>query len=369
MSSPEDALARADHLADAGHFAEAESIYRQMLAAEPNSARLRHHLATLLVQIGNWADAAAECRAAIRLRPDYAAAWNTLGVALSRDGQHDPAIAALRSALDVDPRYAKAAFNLGQAFDQCGRTQEAITAYRHALELDPSLEAASFELAALGQLPPPAAMPPAYVVQLFDTYATKFDRHLADLNYQVPRLLADEVRRLHPTVLARAVDLGCGTGLVGAGIRPLVEHLTGIDLAPAMIAAAAQRGVYDALYQAEAIEWLSADDSPAGDVDLLLGADLLIYLGDLTPLLSAARRRLKPGGLFAFSIECTTTGDHLLQPTRRYAHSVEYVRRLAARGGWAEVHCSQASLRRQGDHDVPGAIFVLAACTPQSAPV
>jgi SAM-dependent methyltransferase len=48
------------------------------------------------------------------------------------------------------------------------------------------------------------------------------------------------------TTVARAADLGCGTGRTGAWLRTRgVAKIDGIDLTPEMLALARRRGIYD----------------------------------------------------------------------------------------------------------------------------
>ena len=94
--------------------------------------------------------------------------------------------------------------------------------------------------------------------------------------------------------------------------------------------------------QAEVVDWLAAD-APAcgadssGDVDLLLAADLLIYLGDLKPLFVAARRRLRRERCWPFRWSGAT--GRTTSCSRRGATRTRstYIRRLAAEHDWSVV--------------------------------
>ena len=181
---------------------------------------------------------------------------------------------------------------------------------------------------------------------------------MEELQYAVPRLLLEAVMGVANRRFDEAVDLGCGTGLVGTLFRLHVRRLAGVDLAEAMIAVAKQRGVYDELATEDVVDYLHRRETA---VDLLLAADVLIYLGDLDALFRAAAARLRGGGLFAFSIEATTEGDYRLQPSRRYAHSTAYIRRLAAESQWKELVAQECRLRDQADARAGGFVFVYSA--------
>lgn len=94
-------------------------------------------------------------------------------------------------------------------------------------------------------------------------------------------------------------DLGCGTGLMGPLLRPDCGRLVGVDLSAGMCDKARARGCYDSVHVCELVEWLQALATGGGDAsscgggggrgfDLLVAADVLVYIGDLQPLLAAA---------------------------------------------------------------------------------
>ena len=92
-------------------------------------------------------------------------------------------------------------------------------------------------------------------------YAPRFDKHLTkNLGYRAPALIAEalSVVALGPRRFASALDLGCGTGLMGAALRGRADRLTGVDLSPAMIAKARERGVYDELIVGDAVALLES---------------------------------------------------------------------------------------------------------------
>jgi len=72
-----------------------------------------------------------------------------------------------------------------------------------------------------------------------------------------------------------------------------------------MLEKANARQLYDELVEAEVGDFL-ADTKEI--FDLILAGDLLVYFGDLTPLLDAVGATLRSAGLFAFNVE-TTIGD------------------------------------------------------------
>jgi protein O-GlcNAc transferase len=120
-----------------GRLAEAEKIYRQILAQNPDHADALHLLGVLIGQAGRLDLAEDYFRRAIRIRPDFAYAHNNLGNALKARGQVNEAIACFRHAISLKPDLAEAHNNLGNALQQIGRIAEAIAANRRALQIRP----------------------------------------------------------------------------------------------------------------------------------------------------------------------------------------------------------------------------------------
>jgi predicted TPR repeat methyltransferase len=151
------------------------------------------------------------------------------------------------------------------------------------------------------------------------------------------------------------LDLGCGTGLAGAAFADIARHLEGVDLSPRMIAQASARGIYDRLTVAD-LENTRFEDGPP--FDLIVAADTLVYVGDLAPTLRGVRRRLKPLGLFLFTVERTEQGSDL-GPKRRYRHSEAYIRMLAEQSGLELMALMGCSPRREAHVPVEGLAVAL----------
>ena len=131
-----------------GRLADAEALYRQILAAQPNHADALHHLGLVAHQLGRNEFALAWISQAIVLQPDKPAAHSNLGNALAALGRLDEAIAAFRRATELKRDYAEAHFNLGNALRGRDRLDEAVAAYRGAVEAKPDYAEAHNNLGA-----------------------------------------------------------------------------------------------------------------------------------------------------------------------------------------------------------------------------
>src|SRR5260370_16287531 len=79
-----------------GRLAEAEALYRGILAAEPRHAESLHHSGLVAWKLGRAAEAAELIGRALEVRPDYAEAWSNFGVVLQAIGRVAEAVAACR---------------------------------------------------------------------------------------------------------------------------------------------------------------------------------------------------------------------------------------------------------------------------------
>jgi ABC-type sugar transport system substrate-binding protein len=157
---------------------------------------------------------------------------------------------------------------------------------------------------------------------------------------------------------ARALDLGCGAGLAGAALRARVEQrLDGVDLSPAMLAKAHERGVYDALEAADFVDHLRRFGAA---FDLIVAADALAYCGDLQPVFAAAAAALTPGGLFAFTVETFAGEGYRLGETMRFVHARAHVEARAAAAALSPVIVEASAARREKGADAPGLAAVYA---------
>lgn len=278
-------------------------------------------------------------------------------------GEFQAAADLLEQALERAPAWSAGWFALGRACEAAACRRAAIAAFARAVALDPSDElGASLHVARLGAAPMPAIAPESYVRGLFDQYAESFDAHLVDhLSYRAPALLAETLAGLGRNRFAEAIDLGCGSGLCGAAFRDRTGFLTGVDLSPAMIEAARSKGFYDRLVVQGLNDFMSAE--PAASADLVLAADVLVYVGDLEPVFCLARRLLREEGIFAFTLQSADAGFGL-GPDLRYAHAPDYVRELAERSGLAVAMMAEMTYRRDAGEDVAGLIVVLAGHPP-----
>lgn len=377
-----------------GRLVEAERCYRRMLRTAPRNFEALHLLGVICGQTDRFDEAHALLTQALLQRPESAPALNNLGNTLGSLGRHQEAVQAFERALAVRPDDAKALRNRGTSLRALERPVEALASFDAALALQPDYVDAligraeslltlhrraqaietfqralalgketaqiRYALASLGIGSAPATAPAGYVEALFDMYSHNFDQHLVEnLGYRTPELLVAELQRANPPTNVDVIDLGCGTGLCGPLLRPLARRLVGVDLSGLMLAKAREHGHYDDLVQGDLARALN--ERPQ-QFDIAVAADVFVYIGDLAAVFAAAVAALRPGGLFAFSVEACSDGESSgfrLGATRRYAHSAAYLQRLAVTHGFAVESSQCCVIRKESDEGVEGLLMVL----------
>jgi predicted TPR repeat methyltransferase len=103
--------------------------------------------------------------------------------------------------------------------------------------------------------------------------------------------------------------------------------------------------------------------------DLVVAADVFIYIGDLEPVFAGVSRVLSAGGVFCFSAETAgpDSGDFELLPSLRYAHAEAYLRRLAQSCGFAVAQVLHETLREDQRTDIAGMLVYHGRRTPAPA--
>ncbi|MBV9889347.1 MAG: tetratricopeptide repeat protein, partial [Rhizobacter sp.] len=315
----------------AGRPDDAIAPLEDALEHEPEDLHSRGHLGLAYAAAGRHADALACHDRVLAAEPRHALGWLARGEALRFLDRHEEALAAFERANAIDPSLHGAWTHRGNILRERGRFGEARHAYAAAIANGGDRELNGYYLAALAGGDAPAQAPERYVTRFFDEYASAFDAHLlGQLCYRAPETLAAQVAALDHRRFASTLDLGCGTGLLGPLLRPLSERLAGVDLSPAMLAQAEARGVYDELVRADIADHLRAT---AARHDLVVAADVFIYVGALDAVFAGVARVLAEGGAFAFTAEALadSSSDFALLPSLRYAHSERHLRELAAR--------------------------------------
>jgi predicted TPR repeat methyltransferase len=283
---------------------------------------------------------------------------------LAEEGDFAAAADLLAEVTDLVPNWAAGWFALAAAREKAGNIEGAREALRHCAALDPDdVFAARLHLARLGEVSKAPEMSAAYVRGLFDQYAAGFDDHLTGaLHYRGPEILLAAIRTAcgdtgRKPYFHRVLDLGCGTGLMARVLRDNADSISGVDLSPRMVALADATGLYAELATGDVVGFLR---DQADKADLIVAADVLVYLGDLGALMAASATILTEDGLFAFTVQRQDGPGYCLGADMRYHHSATYVAGIAAAYGLKTIICDPVSTRHDEGSPVPGLVVVLA---------
>lgn len=340
-------------------YAEAEKYAQNLAKQYPNSGFGWKYLGLCMRHL-NRGDATMEpLQNAAKLMPGDFESFFYLGCTHQDLGNLDFAEACYRHAMALKADDVGAVGNLAETLRLQNREEEAIAMFRRKLELAPNDVYGNHALAMLTGSNP-AVPPEQYISQLFDNYSDNFEQHLTStLNYNVPAQLAAMLAQHSPASAAKwdALDLGCGTGLVGSEIAPHCKNLVGVDLSAKMLDKARARQLYQRLVHADLQAMMRQEENATFDV--LVAADVFIYIGQLDEIVSQAARLLRPNGLLAFSIETSASAEHaaqdyFLEKAGRYSQSATYMARLAKAHGFHVLEMQTAPLRTENGKPVNG---------------
>ncbi|HAO40493.1 MAG TPA: SAM-dependent methyltransferase, partial [Afipia sp.] len=157
-----------------------------------------------------------------------------------------------------------------------------------------------------------------------------------------------------PAHFKRAIDLGCGTGLVAREFGSLADEFIGVDLSSGMIERARDTGLYARLDVMDMLQGLQAESDASAN--LVIAADAFVYVPELDALLVETARVLTPQGLLAFTVETHAGKGVILGPGLRYAHGEAYLRKAIADAGLTLCEITAVSTRIEANEPVPGLV-------------
>ena len=315
--------------------------------------------AAIAVKCQQYPQAALWAEQASAMAPDNAQLKHLLAEALAYNGQFEQAIALYSALLEQDPNNTAVLLDRLMAYNSTNQLTLAQNDAKQLLVLEPDKETHRY-YADLLKGETPATQPASVVTRMFNAAAANFDRHLVgSLKYTLPRDVAQMIMGWYPDKKLDLLDLGCGTGLLGACLGPVNGVIVGVDLSGEMIAQAYRHNVYAQFNQVNVLDALHA--TPGSHYDVIAALDVFIYVGDLSTVIPNAHRILASGGRFVFSCEAApdTVETFALQSTQRYVHQQAHVEQLLADAGFKNIRIEACTLRYEAGEPVQG--FVASA--------
>lgn len=339
-------------------FDNAIKAYTKAAELCPGDEDILYNLGLAYKKSNRFAEAEQVYLKALALAPSDTDICYNLGCCYRDAGEIEQACKIFDKLVKMVPDHLPSLNNLAYLHHLIGEYEKARNVYAHILELDSEHASARYMHSVL--IGSPVDVPPQeYISSLFDHYSDTFEENLIeDLEYNLfldLRVKFDSIRQ-KKRIYKHCLDLGCGTGLAGEVFRTACIKLSGVDLSAKMIEHAEAKRIYDSLYVDEIVKFLQSSTT---SYDLFIAADVLIYRGELHTLFEAAAEKSLPGALFCFSTEKTEENDWIIQPTGRYAHNSDYVRKTAADNGWIELLSEEAYTRRERDSWIKSTLYVM----------
>ncbi len=294
-----------------------------------------------------------------------------LGTRLLAEENYTEAKFRFKFTLWRKPNHAKALHNLAICHFALGEVKEGVALVQQAIRNNPKDEYSRYLLATIedgkyAEGYEPHTTPPEMIKNEFRLRASQYEaEEIADFGYaghyavyEVFNPLPYPTEELYwPCVL----DAGCGTGLLGTLVKPLIKRLHGVDLSPEMLAIAAElrgsglgRKIYDLTMEADVRSYLLHVEQPM--YHAILAANLAPLMGGLSPFLDGAMRALHAGGYVIFSYRPAAdkqAGYHLLAAERRFAHSETYIRQVAEKSGFTFISITEKKLYGDEEENIP----------------
>ncbi|KAL3774600.1 hypothetical protein ACHAW5_001386 [Stephanodiscus triporus] len=273
--------------------------------------------------------------------------------------------------------------NMGIAEKKQGSFKNAQDFFIKSLEIKPTDGHALVQLASVSDadnvgdvVSSARELEPEYVSALFDGYSSRFETELVDiLQYKGHSLVYESLRNAlkrigkSPASIKNVVDLGCGTGLLGALIADKMPWviISGVDLSQRMVEISRERkskrgsNVYASVSNDDAAKYLSTLERRS--IDCVLASDVFIYIGDISNVLEEVSECLIGGGMIGFTIESyegsnKESGLRLLS-SGRFGHSRTYINEVAKSNGFEVLSWEERVLRHQGGTHVKGSSVIL----------
>jgi len=231
--------------------------------------------------------------------------------------------------------------------------------------------------------------PKEFMSELFDSFAETFDDKLVkDLKYIVPSLVGDAAKSFNSKYKA-VLDAGCGTGLAGRHLRPLMSEdgvMIGVDASQNMLDIAAkctthrcglekdaiiEEGKEEPLY--DDLLFMDLEDMTLQNTlankgsdniqgfDLIVAADVFVYFGSLDKVLATFAKLSTKGTKLIFSCERATEEEAplgwRLLTSGRFSHTKWHVLDTATSSGYNLVSYQEIVPRMERGEEVPGHLF------------
>lgn len=323
--------------------------FTKALSFDSDNIEARNNIAATFIHHDRYENALVHYDLLLKKEPMNIEYLYNSGVAEMALGHLANARSHFEKVLTQNEHHFAALTNLAAIHSRLGEKSHAISLLQRAISINPNDASSQFMLNALTGKADTTQACPEYVSNLFDRYAMYYDNHLQNvLKYTIPQQMMQLLHQLIGLnkVQENVLDIGCGTGLMGAFLKELSKNLIGIDLSPKMIELARGKGIYSQLIQTDAISYLN---HATASFQLIVAADVLPYFGELETLFTSIGRQLSTDGMFIFTTEISKDKPWKLQNTARFSHHETYIQQLCENNGLHILKQEKTIARIQDD--------------------
>ncbi|MFK7824272.1 MAG: tetratricopeptide repeat protein [Oligoflexales bacterium] len=332
--------------------------YEACLSLDNNNLFVLNKLGYLYFLLEDHSKAVTKLQHGLKIDKNSSISHHYLGLVYKDLQDFDKAIFHLKSAFQINPDLDLSAYHLAEIYRVRSEINDAMKWYRVVSNMNSQYKFdAHYMLAAFEANQSIEKAPERYIEKLYDGYAETFETNLLeDLAYKIPQLFF-EILKIHYSkkTYLRCLDIGCGTGLCGLKLENICKYMDGVDLSGKMLMQAQQKKIYRKLHKSDLIDYLLQCNQ---SYDLVVGADVLIYFGDLSKVISLVSEVLVDSGKFLFSIESQANGNYSLQKTARFSHSDKYIKELAKQYKFEIKAQQEAPIRSENRIPLRGKVFL-----------
>ena len=332
----------------------AVDYFSKALALDNEHIDARNNLASTFMHHDRFENALMHYDVLLNKDPNNIEYLYNSGVAQMALGHLNEAIIMFERVLSIQKNHGPSLNNMAAIYLKMDQRETAREYLKQALAVNPQDTISSHMLHAISG--DEGSTTPEYAQNLFNNYALYYDQHMRDqLNYSIPQHVGRLLHKLELLQMNRTLDLGCGTGLTGVVLREISKHLTGVDIAEKMLTLAKEKGIYDALVQAELVEFFKQNTE---HFDLVVAADVLPYFSDLSDLFTSIYQHLNTEGYFIFTTEISKKSPWFLESSARFSHHPDYINDLAKQNQFQIIQQEKVPARLQNQQPLEVMLYV-----------
>lgn len=328
------------------NFKDAEKYYKKTIEADNKNLRAHANYANMLCQNKRTLEALEEYRQAVIISPDTPELSYNLSLILKTLEEYEQALDLMFYAFYLAPEHTDWSLNIAETLISYAakEPQKAVKICENWYAKMPDNQVVKHLRAVFNQQTEDGEN--EYNRLLFDNFAETYENTLKNIDYNV----VDKIAELYAPFNGKILDLGCGTGLLGAKIKNSANQIYGVDISSNMLKLAADKNVYTELENQDISTYLQ---TALAKFDCVVAADVFCYFGALENIF----QNIFPTRLI-FSVESDESCEkYHLQINGRYKHNPQYLKQLLQTCGYGKITVTACILRQENGVGVNGVII------------